>query len=144
MKQCTFSKYSTNTSVYLCDRAHDIMVFISCNKTMEGVCFGGSQIGIWSLMWLGPECPDRFGSQEHHSEPIPTTRLPISEWKYHTGQTKVCDRLSALLSADGEKMQYLLKLRKKILCYSHLQDPGRRNQHNLIMSSIHTILVTFP
>lgn len=55
------------------------MVFISCSETMEGVCFGGSQIEMWSLMWLGPKPPDRFGGQEHHSELTPTTRLPASE-----------------------------------------------------------------
>lgn len=65
------------------------MVFISCNETIEGVCFEGSQIEMWSLTWLGTERPDRFGCQEHHSELIPTTRLPTSEWKYHTSQTEV-------------------------------------------------------
>lgn len=141
MKQCTFSKYYI--SVYLCVRAHDIMVFLSCNKTMEGVCFGGSQIGMWSLMWLGPECPDRFGSQEHHSELIPSTRLPISESIILVKPRCVTDLVHYFLLME-KKYSILLKLRKKILCYSHIEDPGRRNHHNLIMSSIHTILVTFP
>lgn len=40
-------------------------------------------------MWLGPEAPDRFGGQDHHSKLIPATKITASEWKYPTSQTEV-------------------------------------------------------
>lgn len=63
--------------------------FMSCSEATETVCFGGSQIQMWTWTWLGPEVPDRFGGQKHYSELTPATRITASESKYHTGQTEV-------------------------------------------------------
>lgn len=84
----TFSQYCTSTGAYLWQSTWHTD-FMSCSETTEIICFGGSQIQMWTWMYLGPEVPDGFCGQEHHSELIPATRITASEWKYHTGQTEV-------------------------------------------------------